>query len=125
MKPMDYNLLDQIAKSNLSEALTHQTLQNIRHVQIPAQQGFLPQPVVLPVMENILQRQEATQTAIPPQIPQAAQYYLAIEDNAKGPFTSAQVRDFLQQGIISDRTLCWKEGLSGWTPIRDTEELTR
>lgn len=122
---MDYNLLDQIAKSNLSEALTHQTLQNIRHVQIPAQQGFLPQPVVLPVMENILQRQEAAQTAIPPQIPQAAQYYLAIEDNAKGPFTSAQVHDFLQQGIISDRTLCWKEGLSGWTPIRDTEELTR
>lgn len=125
MKPMDYNLLDQIAKSNLSEALTHQTLQNIRHVQIPAQQGFLPQPVVLPVMENILQRQEAAQTAIPPQIPQAAQYYLAIEDNAKGPFTSVQVRDFLQQGIISDRTLCWKEGMSGWTPIRDTEELTR
>lgn len=125
MKQLDFNTLDQIAKSNLSIDITQQTLHNIQIVQVPTVTGFLPQPVVLPVMENVYNRQAQKQEQRPPQIPQAAQYYLAINNEQKGPFTLAQIKDFLSAGLIKDHVLCWAPGFNDWTSIANIQELNK
>lgn len=125
MKQLDFNTLDQIAKSNLALDLTQQTLQNIQTVQVPTVTGFLPRPVVLPVMENVYKRQAQIQEQHPPQIPQTAQYYLAINNEQKGPFTSAQVKEFVSVGLIDDQVLCWAPGFDNWTAISNIKELNK
>lgn len=127
MKPLDFHALDEIAKSNIADALTQQTLNSTRTVQVPTLQGYLPQPVVLPVIERVCLRQAnqpAAKDELPPQITTEAKFFVAVENTPKGPFTVRQIKEFLTAGIISSQTLCWTVGWTAWKPIHQTEEIT-
>lgn len=124
MKPLDFNTLDRIAKSNLSQELTQQTLHNIQTVQVPTLTGFLPKAVVLPIIEDVCKRQtEVQQNEQPPQIPQTAKFYLAVNNEPKGPFTANQIKDFVALGLVNEQTLCWTPGFEEWKAISIVNDL--
>lgn len=69
MKPIEYKTFDEIAQSNLTQELAAQTLQNIQQMQVPTQTGFTPKPVVLPLMENIMNQQTEKEAELRQQQP--------------------------------------------------------
>lgn len=38
-----------------------------------------------------------------------------------GPLTTSQMSTVIQEGVISETSLVWHKGLSGWIPAKDTE----
>ncbi len=47
-------------------------------------------------------------------------YYLEGEQN-RGPYTAAQMQEFLQQRTITGYTNVWREGLPAWVSLQDSE----
>jgi len=45
------------------------------------------------------------------------QIFLAIDGSQQGPYTLEQVVQMAAQGSVPAGTLCWHEGLAGWTPV--------
>lgn len=66
----------------------------------------------------------ASPSASPPVIPQAVQYYLAINGVQEGPFTIEQLKDEIHTGKLTSSTLTWKAGMENWMEAREIEELT-
>lgn len=60
----------------------------------------------------------------PPAIPQAVQYFLAINGVQEGPFVIDQLKDEVRSGKLVSSTLVWKAGLENWIEAREIEELT-
>lgn len=131
MKQIDFKTLDQIAQSNLTNSLVQQMMQNIQTTQVPTQTGYIPKPVVLPIMENAINRQENVKM---PPIGQSVQqplqlnhtediYYLAINDKQIGPFTLQQMKDFIAAGMVSLDVLCWAPGFLDWKAISTIKEF--
>ena len=124
MKQLDFTSLNDISTSNISQDLSNQTIQNIRNVQEPAVEGFIPSPVVLPIVESINRRENQMQESrCRTQPPGLAHYYLAINDEPKGPYTQLQVKDFLERGIIASDTLCWQPNFTKWVAISYMKEF--
>ena len=61
--------------------------------------------------------------AMPPPLPVAAEYMLGINGQQTGPYTKAQVLQYLAAGQINHDALVWKPGMSGWTPVSQVPEL--
>jgi len=124
MNPIDFNPLDKIAHSDLAQDLTQQTIENIKKVQTPTQTGFVPKPVVTPLMQEIISRQNALAAKnAQKQPPLLEHFFLAIDGEAKGPYTVAQVKAFLHNGTIDSNTYCWKQGYTDWVILCSIPEL--
>lgn len=50
-------------------------------------------------------------------------YYLAMDGQAKGPFTKKKILEYAEAGKITRKTLCWTKGMKEWTPLEGVEDL--
>ncbi|MDP0927773.1 SPFH domain-containing protein [Paracoccus onubensis] len=65
--------------------------------------------------------------ATPPPLPgqQDAQWHVAIEGQAKGPFGQSQLQQMVTDGSLTRETLVWAQGRDGWTAAGEISELSR
>ncbi|MCW5520906.1 SPFH domain-containing protein [Aureitalea sp. L0-47] len=63
------------------------------------------------------------QAAVPPPVPQAVQYFYAINGHQSGPVSFEQLSALFANRTVNRDSLIWKQGMSGWTPLKDVEEL--
>lgn len=62
-------------------------------------------------------------TQMPPALPQAANYYVAINGQQQGPFDFNTVCAYITQLQIQQDTLIWKAGLPNWVAISTLPEF--
>ncbi len=60
----------------------------------------------------------------PPPIPKAQTYHFVIDNHAKGPLTLEQIKTAIGEGVITDDTLAWREGMNGWERAGSLDTLT-
>lgn len=63
--------------------------------------------------------------AVPPPVPAAASFFVAIDGKQAGPFDVAGLAKLVSAGQLECETLIWKEGMAQWTPASQVAELTR
>jgi len=64
------------------------------------------------------------QQGAPPPLPTAApQYFVAVNGQQQGPFTTAQLQQMVQQGGLTRDTLVWKQGLAAWIKAAEAADL--
>lgn len=51
------------------------------------------------------------------------EWYVAIEDNQVGPMTVRDVLERWEAGQLAADSLCWRQGMGDWQPIKLTAEL--
>ncbi|PIE69259.1 MAG: TIGR00266 family protein [Deltaproteobacteria bacterium] len=51
-------------------------------------------------------------------------WYVAVNGQTQGPFSSAQLRQGIATGIYTSTTLIWREGFSEWLPLSEVQELS-
>ncbi len=61
--------------------------------------------------------------AAPPPLPQAAQFYVAVNGRQTGPFDAAGLQSEARAGRLNRDSLVWKAGMAEWTPASQTPEL--
>lgn len=59
----------------------------------------------------------------PPPLPQAVQYFYAANGQQAGPVSFEQLSHLFANRTINRDTLVWKQGMNGWTALKDVEEL--
>lgn len=56
-------------------------------------------------------------------IAEAPSYYVYIDNQQQGPFTSVQIVEKIAEKKIDKKALVWKEGMAEWTPINKVDGL--
>jgi membrane protease subunit (stomatin/prohibitin family) len=59
----------------------------------------------------------------PPPLP-GKKFYAAIGGKQEGPFSSEEINDRIQKGVIKPKTLVWMQGMEGWTAAQEVPEIT-
>jgi len=59
----------------------------------------------------------------PPPVPKASQYYYATNGQQLGPVGYEQLGSLFASRTINKETLIWKQGMAGWIPVKDVDEL--
>lgn len=103
MKPLDFNVLDNLANNQELQDMAKQSREAINAMQVPIPQVGIPSHVVLP----IFQKQEEQQ------------FVLAFNNEQKGPYTIAQLRELVKMNIITEEFYIWGQGMSEWKKIKD------
>lgn len=70
--------------------------------------------------------QSASGMAAPPVAPppiQKAEYHLAVNGAATGPYTLNQLAQLAANGQLDQSSLVWKQGMAAWAPAGTIEEL--
>ncbi|WP_028313578.1 SPFH domain-containing protein [Desulfatibacillum aliphaticivorans] len=60
---------------------------------------------------------------VPPPIPQAVQFYVAVGGQQTGPFDLAVIQQQIQAGQVAKDALVWKQGMAAWTAAGEVPEL--
>ncbi|MDR2596799.1 MAG: SPFH domain-containing protein [Treponema sp.] len=58
-----------------------------------------------------------------PPPPPLAQYNVAVNGQTTGPFTMEQLAQMAQTGQLTDKTMVWKGGMTGWAAAGTVQEL--
>lgn len=103
MKPLDFNVLDNLAENHELQDLARQSLDAIKTMQVPVPQVGIPSHVVLPMFQKQAEQQ----------------FVLAFDNEQKGPYTISQLKDLLKMNIITEEFYIWGEGMSDWKKIKD------
>lgn len=74
------------------------------------------------MMQNQQQQQNNNQMA-PPPIPQDVQYFVAVNGQQTGPFTTQGLTQLKQSGQFNQASLVWKQGMAGWLQAGQVAEL--
>jgi len=61
----------------------------------------------------------------PPPIPQAPQFYAALDGRQAGPFSADALKEHIQGGRVSGDTLVWTEGMGEWTAAKDVPAVAK
>lgn len=69
------------------------------------------------------QRQQPPAAAVPPPMPQAVQYYYAMNGAQSGPVGYDQMQSLFASRTINRETLVWKAGMDGWKALKEVDEL--
>ncbi len=56
-------------------------------------------------------------------LPERAEWVLLIDSKQEGPFSSLQVQNLFNEGLLLPEQLIWKAGLSGWSKLQDRAEF--
>ena len=59
----------------------------------------------------------------PPPLPQAAQFFAAINGAQAGPFDLNTLATKIRDGQIARNTLVWRHGMANWTPAETVTDL--
>jgi len=60
----------------------------------------------------------------PPPMPQAIQFFVAVNGQQAGPFNEQQLVQMAQSGQLTRETLAWKNGMAGWLAAGQVPELS-
>ncbi len=76
------------------------------------------------VVENIDSSSVKSKKDMPPPLPdrEVISYYVAINGESKGPFSSKEVDKMVADGDIKRDTLMWKKGLDSWVEAKELIE---
>ncbi|WP_190810566.1 SPFH domain-containing protein [Flagellimonas sp. S3867] len=66
---------------------------------------------------------QQTGAPLPPPIPAAIQYFYAANGAQQGPVSFEQLQALFAGRTINRDSLVWKQGMAGWTALKDVEEL--
>jgi len=72
-------------------------------------------------MNQMQQQQQAAPP--PPPIPQAIQYFIAVDGKQTGPFNEQQLSQMAQSGALTRESLIWKNGMAAWTAAGQVPEV--
>ena len=50
-------------------------------------------------------------------------YFVAVNGQQEGPFSTSQIRSSLAQGVYNGETLVWSQGMGDWQPISSVSAL--
>jgi len=67
--------------------------------------------------------QQPQGTALPPPIPVQVMYYYAANGQQLGPVSFDKLKELFANRTINRDSLVWKQGLKGWTALKEIEEL--
>lgn len=73
--------------------------------------------------QNMQQQNQQAAAATPPPMPQAVQYFYALNGAQTGPVPYEQLRSLFAGRTINRDTLIWKSGMDGWKALNEVEEL--
>ena len=54
-----------------------------------------------------------------------AVWHIVVEGEQQGPYTTAQIAEYVQAGSLENESFIWKEGFNDWLPISSVEEIQR
>lgn len=74
---------------------------------------------------NMVSQNMNTGATMPPPLPQASPYFLAISGQQQGPFDANTVATYIQKGLIKEDTLIWKQGMANWEKISVVSEFSQ
>jgi hypothetical protein len=60
---------------------------------------------------------------LPPPVPGASQFFIAVEGKQQGPFDLASLRERAAQRQLDRSTLVWKHGMTDWARVDAVAEL--
>lgn len=63
------------------------------------------------------------QAAVPPPMPVQTQYFYAHNGQQAGPVSFEQLSALFANRTVNRDTLVWKQGMNGWTALKEVEEL--
>ena len=63
------------------------------------------------------------QQAVPPELPQAAQWFVAIGGQKSGPIAHDSLQSQIHSGQVARDTLVWRQGMASWVKAGDIPEL--
>lgn len=66
---------------------------------------------------------QGTPGSVPPPLPNAVQFFVAIEGQQQGPFPLDQLQTLVQSGKLSRETLVWKQGMDQWKAADQVTDL--
>lgn len=69
------------------------------------------------------QPQAVAPGAAPPPLPQAAAFYVAIDNQQRGPFDMNTLRSLIDAGQLKPETLIWSQGMANWAPAQQAPAL--
>ena len=46
-----------------------------------------------------------------------------VADGDQRTMTDQEIGEAYQQGVVTDETFCWKDGMNDWLPLREIEQL--
>ncbi|HTB05576.1 MAG TPA: SPFH domain-containing protein [Bacteroidia bacterium] len=70
---------------------------------------------------NQMQQQQQAAPA-PPPIPQAIQYFVAVDGKQTGPFNEQQLAQMVQGGTLTRESMIWKNGMAAWQQAAQVAE---
>lgn len=130
------NLKEEEAKRQRHEAQTRKLREQLkkerqvadeRHQAHDARLGAHDRALGLDTQSPALLQEGAPPAApkVPPQLPKAptAEWFYAVDGQQHGPVTGATLRAMWLDEEIPDRSLVWRDGMSGWMPIGKVADL--
>jgi membrane protease subunit (stomatin/prohibitin family) len=69
------------------------------------------------------QQQQQQGGAMPPPMPQAVTFFVAVNGQQSGPFDLNILSQMAQAGNLTKETLVWKQGMANWSPAGQVAEL--
>lgn len=56
-------------------------------------------------------------------VPDTRAIYVTIDSKKYGPYTKSELRKYIQEDRVTNKSQIWFEGLAGWTPISQVSEF--
>lgn len=69
------------------------------------------------------QSNNAAARSAPPPLPQAKQYYVAVNGQSQGPMPVNQLKQLIENGSVNRQSLVWTEGMSDWLAAESVEAI--
>ena len=74
--------------------------------------------------QNMMHQQQYNQQQVaPPPLPNATQYFLAVNGQQQGPFNIQQLQQLAANGQFTRSTQVWKQGMASWAEASTVAEL--
>lgn len=70
------------------------------------------------------QSQTAAAPSAPPPLPNEKQWHIAINEQASGPFSYAELTTLAQQGALKTTSLAWSNGMENWVSAGEISYLS-
>jgi membrane protease subunit (stomatin/prohibitin family) len=75
-------------------------------------------------MANRMNESVQSPQAVPPPVPQVAQFHVAEGDQAMGPYDVQELRQRAAIGGLTPSTLVWSPAMTDWAPASEVNELS-
>ena len=70
------------------------------------------------------QQQQPAAAGGPPPLPTEPMFHAAIDGQAAGPFTAAQLQAKIAEGVVTSDSLVWTQGMAEWQPAGQTAPVS-